>query len=668
MTLTPPLLPRHGRAGTGQKAIGRLAVLALGASLLAVPLGVHPAPVAAAEANGGPAIVAGKGAMDADEIAISGAPAGTGSGAARSADASPGAGTARSADATPVPTGWSDTFALLPGTQMIALSWDGATSGPAGPDSARVALRSRGADGLWTPWLDIVPDPDDQGGEGAGRVGSEVIWLGSDGADALEVRVLAGPIAGLELLRMRYHEGNPAAAPAPQGSSRAAARPTIRSRSDWASGGWKSSNSGCGSGPQVASSLQHAVVHHTASTNSYTQAQVPGLIDGIYRYHTGSLGWCDVAYNFIVDKYGGIWQGRSGDVTKPVVGGHAMGFNTGSVGVSLLGQFEPGATPTAAAPTSAMIDSTARIIAWKLSLHGLNPRGTVTVTSGGSTRYSAGTRVTLPIINVHQQSSTTACPGANVIAKMGTIRDLVVRYMDGGSPVEPPPPSEPTDPNPSRWQPFPDVQTLTYRQYVDFLRNPGTYEGRTWWNTNMANGGTTRSALVVALLESSELQRLTAAPVRLYLAYFDRAPDHAGLRYWWDRMDAGTSIRKVASFFADSPEFRSRYGSLSNAAFVRLVYRNVLDREPDAAGERYWLDRLDTGKDGRGGVMAMFSETPEHKEKTRDRVEAVVTNDVMLQQALTTQGMQDWSLFIKNNRAALINVIFDSNEYANRVG
>lgn len=653
MTSTPPLLPRRGRAGTGRKAVGRLAAIALGASLLVVPVGVHPTPVAAAETgDGGPAVVPGKGTMDADEIPIGLVPRGSG-------------GVARAAESLPLPTGWSGSFALLPGTQMVALSWDGTRSGLTGPDSARLALRSRSADGAWTAWLDIVPDPDDQGGEGAGRVGSEVIWLGSDGADALEVRVDAGPVAGLELLRMRYNEGSPEAAPAPQGTARTAARPTIRSRSDWASGGWKSSNSGCGSGPQVASGLRHAVVHHTASTNSYTQAQVPGLIDGIYRYHTGSLGWCDIAYNFIVDKYGGIWQGRSGDVTKPVVGGHAMGFNTGSVGVSLLGQFEPGATPTSAAPTTAMIDATARVIAWKLSLHGLNPRGTVTVTSGGSTRYSAGTRVTLPVINAHQQSSTTACPGANVLAKMGTIRDLVVQHMDGGAPVQPPP-SGPSDPDPSRWDPFSDVQTLTYRQYVDFLRNPGTYEGRSWWNANLANGGTNRNALVVALLESSELQRSTAAPVRLYLAYFDRAPDHGGLRYWWGRMDAGASIRKVSASFAASPEFRSRYGSLSDADFVRLVYRNVLKREPDAEGRAYWLDRLRTGKENRGGVMALFSEAPENKAKTRDRVEAVVTNDVMLQRALTTQGMQDWSLFIKNNRAALINVIFESREYAGR--
>jgi len=656
VTTTTSSLPRRGRRRTGLRAsVGRLAALVVGTSLLVgATTGAAPGPAAAAPAPLDAAPAAGPGAMDADQIPLSG-PAGASS--------------ARAAGDAPAPTGWSETIVLLPGTQMVALSWDGGTSGPAGPASARLALRSRGPAGSWTDWLPLAPDPADQGGEGAGRVGSDVVWLGSDGADTLEVRVDAGPVSGLELLRMRYHEGEPVAVEAPpESTSRAAAaRPTIRPRSDWASGGWRSGTSGCGSGPSVASRLDHVVVHHTASTNSYTQAQVPGLIDGIYRYHTGSLGWCDIAYNFVVDKYGTIWQGRSGDVTKPVVGGHAMGFNTYSSGVTLLGQFEPGASPAAATPTSAMINSAARLIGWKLSLHGLNPKGSVTVTSGGSTRYSAGTRVTLPVVNYHQQSSTTACPGASVISRMGTIRDLAAQHMGGSGPDPDPDPEPPTgDPDPSRWRPFPDAQTLTYRQYVDFLRNPGTYEGRTWWNTNLVNGNTNRNALVVALLESGELQRRTAAPVRLYLAYFDRAPDHPGLRYWWARMDAGTSIRKVSASFADSAEFRRRYGSLSDREFVRLVYRNVLGREPDPSGQQYWEGRLSSGAEDRGGVMAQFSESSEYRGQTRSVVEAVVTHDAMLQRAATTDQMHDLAVFVEADRSSLVNQIFGSAEYAAR--
>jgi hypothetical protein len=99
---------------------------------------------------------------------------------------------------------------------------------------------------------------------------------------------------------------------------------------------------------------------------------------------------------------------------------------------------------------------------------------------------------------------------------------------------------------------------------------------------------------------------------RLYSAYFDRAPDSGGWAYWNRRVVEGMSLWRTSDFFADSTEFEQTYGdSLSNAQFLDLVYRNVLDRSPDAGGLQYWLQRM-AGGTTRGEVMVHFSESHEY--------------------------------------------------------
>lgn len=652
--------PGGRRAPFGNGSRRRVAaVLVAIASLLLAAVGTA-APSGAAQpgaATAPEATMPGPGTMDESQISLSGPNAGAQTGSTRE-------GSDRGA-ARPAPgsAGWSQVIDLLEGTQMVALSWDGTTSGPDGPASGRASLRSRSDEGPWTEWLAVQPDEGDHGGDqGEGRVGSGVVWLGTDGADQVEVRVDAGPLRDLELLRLRYHEGQPVTvedapgASAERSGAAKAALPTIRPRSAWASQGWAYGNSGCGSGPRVASRLDFAVVHHTASGNSYSRAQVPGVIDGVRAYHQSSLGWCDIAYNFVVDKYGGIWQGRAGDITEPVIGGHARGFNTNSVGVVLLGQFEPGASPPSAAPTWTMMDSTARLLAWKLGLHGLDPFGTVVATSSGSTRYSDGTRVTMPIINPHRHTSYTACPGDNVIGQLNALRLKVADYMGdgGGSGGE------------VDFSPFSSAESLVYRQFVDFLRHPGTYGGRKWWHDHLKAGTTNRNALIVALLESDDLQNRSASVVRLYLAYFGRIPDHAGLRYWWGEMDRGVGIRQVSASFAESPEFTGQYRQLSDSEFVDLVYRNVLDRAPDASGHAYWTNRLQTRSESRGELMAFFSESAEHRSQRQDVVEVVITFEAMLQRGVSTADMLWWVAQVRLDRTALMAYVFTSPEYAPR--
>lgn len=312
----------------------------------------------------------------------------------------------------------------------VALRLDGA-------EHARLALRSRGPEG-WSESVELHGDsdeaPDD---EGSVPPMAGPVWTGA-ATTAVEVTVLEGSGSSLTLLPLSTLEERPsssvrlasivssAAAPsAPSASSATAARPQILPPEAWGSPGWRYTNADCGSGPEQAP-LQLGVVHHTASTNTYTAAEVPAVLRSIWQTHVVANGWCDIAYNFIVDRFGRIWQARSGPANAPIIGGHARGFNTGSVGVALLGQHQTGASPAAASPTSAAMASVAEVLAWKFSLHGLDPRSSTTyVVRADNGRYRAGDRVTVPRILGHGDTGSSSCPGNLVTPQLAAMRTSV---------------------------------------------------------------------------------------------------------------------------------------------------------------------------------------------------------------------------------------------------
>ena len=108
-----------------------------------------------------------------------------------------------------------------------------------------------------------------------------------------------------------------------------------------------------------------------------------------------------------------------------------------------------------------------------------------------------------------------------------------------------------------------------------------------------------------------ELTDSHARVLRLYWTAFDRPPDAAGALYWIDQVERCRSLHHIAAFFAASPEFTTTYGALDDDGFVAVLYRNVLDREPDTAGRRYWVDRLTSGSVTRIRMMLDFSFSPE---------------------------------------------------------
>ena len=167
--------------------------------------------------------------------------------------------------------------------------------------------------------------------------------------------------------------------------------------------------------PKYSASVQFAVVHHTAGNNSYTASQSAAIVRGIEVYHVKGNGWNDIGYNFLVDKYGQVFEGRYGGVDKNVIGAHAEGFNTGSTGVALLGTYGS-AGPSAAARTAL-----ANLLAWRLDLAHVDPLSKLNWISGGNARFASGVPVLLRAVSGHRDTGFTTCPGAALYAQLGAI-------------------------------------------------------------------------------------------------------------------------------------------------------------------------------------------------------------------------------------------------------
>ncbi|MDR2799593.1 MAG: N-acetylmuramoyl-L-alanine amidase [Bifidobacteriaceae bacterium] len=200
------------------------------------------------------------------------------------------------------------------------------------------------------------------------------------------------------------------AAPHSVGSEKVTAgakEPAICDRKCWgANESWMKWN------PQIIK-YRGVVIHHTAGSNDYTKSESAGIVRSIYAYHANTLGWGDIGYNFLVDKYGQIFEGRWLSRYNQVQGAHAYGANEYTFGVSALGNYET------AQPTEALLKAFASIISWKFSVYDLDPKGKANIgTESQGVKY-------LPTILGHRDVGATACPGKNLYAKFADIKQLI---------------------------------------------------------------------------------------------------------------------------------------------------------------------------------------------------------------------------------------------------
>ena len=202
--------------------------------------------------------------------------------------------------------------------------------------------------------------------------------------------------------------------------------PNIISRAQWGA----DESLKCG-GPRYDKGLRAAVIHHTAGSNDYAPEDSAAMVRAAYAYHTRTLGWCDIAYNGLVDKYGQVFEGRAGGMDRPVEGSHTGGFNTDTWGVAMIGDFQ--VTP----PTDIQIRTVGRLLGWRLGLDHVDPKGFLQLTSAGGayTHFPRGFTPTLPTIFTHRDVGNTECPGDAAYAAMGQIRDIAARFNDPPGPL-----------------------------------------------------------------------------------------------------------------------------------------------------------------------------------------------------------------------------------------
>lgn len=267
-------------------------------------------------------------------------------------------------------------------------------------------VRTRGADG-WSEWMPLVfsplERPDDDEAAGGATLTSQALWVGW--SDALEIEVPSGidGTADVHLLRetpqvLGWHANEVRA------STTRAVQPVIQSRDSWNPRPYNGT-------PQIASELKLAIVHHTVTRNGYAASEVAGMIAGIQRYHMDSNGWNDIGYNFVVDRFGRVWDARQGGTHNAVIGGHAYGHNTATTGISVLGDHQ------LARPSSAVIEAVTALAAWKLDLHGCDVAAPVWYSSAAT-----GTSGTYPRIIGHRDVGSTSCPGQYLYPQLGGIR------------------------------------------------------------------------------------------------------------------------------------------------------------------------------------------------------------------------------------------------------
>ncbi len=172
-------------------------------------------------------------------------------------------------------------------------------------------------------------------------------------------------------------------------------------------------------------------VHHTATDNTYTDAAA--VVRAIYAYHTITQGWGDIGYHALIDRDGHIYEGRRGRDVDPygqlprdvlsygVVAGHARGYNYGSAGVALIGNFQE------AEPSEAMLQRLEDLLLYLLGRYQIDPRGTLDFA-----RSSRLWRYDLPALPGHRDCNVTECPGDHVYARLGELRQRLAVRLGGG--------------------------------------------------------------------------------------------------------------------------------------------------------------------------------------------------------------------------------------------
>lgn len=186
--------------------------------------------------------------------------------------------------------------------------------------------------------------------------------------------------------------------------------------------------------PEFSDTIKVGFVHHVVQSNDYSPTQAASIMRDVYSWFVDGEGVNDFGYNFMVDRYGRIFEGRKGSIEGAVIGAHTSGFNRDSFAVSFLGNSD-NLNPNKVQGQK-IIDAYGRIMAWKLAQYHRNPLGTAVLTSAGpgpgqgtTSMYWPGQKVRVPTILGHGDIGSTACPGKFLHSSLDAIRASVVQKM-----------------------------------------------------------------------------------------------------------------------------------------------------------------------------------------------------------------------------------------------
>lgn len=285
---------------------------------------------------------------------------------------------------------------------LVGLHWRG---------SGFVSFRTRSLSGRWSSWRDAAPEDDrpDAGNHELRARGWNLgspFWTGP--SNRIQVRTYG------HVTRVRAYYLWSRTDSRRLRSVSLAGSPLILSRASWGADERIRRRR-----PDYADTVRFAVVHHTAGSNAYTRAQSAAIVRGIQRYHVLANGWDDIGYNFLIDKYGQVFEGRWGGIDRNVVGAHAQGFNTGSSGVALIGRYD-GSTISPAARNALV-----RLLAWRLDVAHADPSTIFSWRSSGNPRFRTGTEITLRTISGHRDTGYTTCPGSHLYGELPEIAQAV---------------------------------------------------------------------------------------------------------------------------------------------------------------------------------------------------------------------------------------------------
>ncbi|NBU30484.1 MAG: hypothetical protein EBS41_03090, partial [Actinobacteria bacterium] len=325
---------------------------------------------------------------------------------------------------------------------LAAVTWRGSISAKVG-----VRIRVHDVDG-WTPWHqlaareEVADASSPESAAARSRQGTEPL-LTSGHADGVQVRVLTRVGADIRDMKLMLIDGRASAADAlavaphsftadGQNTSSAAGalarpvtalsgltQPRIIPRSGWgADESWRSAPA------SYSDTIKMAFVHHTVTASDYTQEQAPAQVRAVYAYDTKGLDISDMGYNYVVDRFGNIYEGRAGGIDQPVIGAHTAGFNVGTFAVAVLGDFQHTKLPAAAA--APIVSAISSVTGWKLGLFHVDPDAPVDLISDGlygTSKYAVGEVAHMPHSLVgHGDIGRTQCPGVYLHAYLNEIR------------------------------------------------------------------------------------------------------------------------------------------------------------------------------------------------------------------------------------------------------